>query len=142
MSKEKDRSFKISKLFDKNGKLVSKKIVMGVNSFLEEHWEKIDLKKQTIELYISQKELLVETQVKKELNRLQRVFQISTSPEVMEILLKKHLDSAHKISQIPYKSFRIYLKDIVGGEDIALKIYSKAKRVYNLAKNKNRKMKK
>jgi hypothetical protein len=59
-------------------------------------------------------------EVKHELMKLQRVFQVSTTPEVMTALLKNNLHSAYTIANIPRKSFiRTYggqLQGRVGGD--------------------------
>lgn len=68
-------------------------------------------------------------QVKTELKKIQRTFQVSPSPEAMSVLLANNLHSAAAIATIPQKSFiRIY-SDALGGEDVAFAVYERASHI-------------
>jgi hypothetical protein len=57
---------------------------------------------------------------------LQRVFQVSASPETMTGLLSTGLDSAHAVANIPRKSFLSLYSAALGGEQQAAKVYGRA----------------
>lgn len=51
----------------------------------------------------------------KETLKLQRIYQVSSTPKIMQVLLDSNLDSAHKIASIPRKIFvKTYSKDMEG----------------------------
>lgn len=72
----------------------------------------------------------------KTLKILQRLYKLSTNSEALSVLMNSDIHSAYEISKMSEKQFVIDFKNKVGGEAIALKIYTNAKRVNNLAKNK------
>ena len=58
--------------------------------------------------------------------KIQRVYQVSTSPEVMNTLMEKNLTSAYTIANIPQKSFiKRYALDL-GGYNNAFAIHQRA----------------
>lgn len=65
-------------------------------------------------------------EVKAELMKIQRVFQVSTSPEAMAALLEHDLHSAYTIANIPRKSFMQTYSGTLGGEDAAFAIHQRA----------------
>ncbi|MET3934840.1 neuraminidase-like domain-containing protein [Arthrobacter sp. OAP107] len=64
-----------------------------------------------------------------ELKKLQRIYQVSTSPTVMETLYAHGLDSAHNIMSIPRKSFIATYGETLGGTETALAVYQRAMHV-------------
>ncbi|MBK8413034.1 MAG: hypothetical protein IPL22_00135 [Bacteroidetes bacterium] len=72
-------------------------------------------------------------EVKKELNRMQRVFQVSPKPEVMGILMEKNLNSAYTISSIPKKSFIKMYGEALGSNLMTETVYQRAEHVSTLA---------
>jgi hypothetical protein len=65
-------------------------------------------------------------EVRSELMKIQRVFQVSTSPEAMKVLVENNLHSAYTIANIPRKSFiKTYGNDL-GGERAAFAIHQRA----------------
>lgn len=71
--------------------------------------------------------------VKDELLRMQRVFQVSTSPEVMTVLMKHNINSAHDIVSTPRMSFLQMYGEELGGMDTAYAVYQKAAYISNRA---------
>ncbi len=65
-------------------------------------------------------------EVRSELMKIQRVFQVSTSPAAMVTLLESKLHSAYTIANIPQKSFVKKYADGLGGERDALAIHQRA----------------
>jgi hypothetical protein len=64
--------------------------------------------------------------VKSELMKVQRVVQVSTSPEVMTVLLKNNLHSAYSITNIPRKNFINSYSEALGGERTAMAVHQRA----------------
>jgi hypothetical protein len=67
--------------------------------------------------------------VKKELKRMQRVFQISPTPTVMGLLMKNELDSAFSISGMSKKSFIRSYSSELGGEVMADAVHQRAEHI-------------
>jgi hypothetical protein len=57
---------------------------------------------------------------------LQRIFQVSPSPEIMAVLHQEHLDSAYKISSINESAFITMYAEKLGGVDSALAVHQRA----------------
>lgn len=67
--------------------------------------------------------------VKDELMKMQRVFQVSTTPKAMSALLQNNLDSALAIAKIPSATFVKRYGTLLGGESDAFAIHQRATRV-------------
>lgn len=68
-------------------------------------------------------------EVRGELLKIQRVFQVSPSPQAMTILLENNLHSAYSIATIPSKSFIKTYSDALGGERVAFAIHQRASHI-------------
>lgn len=66
---------------------------------------------------------------KLELKKIQRVFQVSTSPQAMTVLLEENLHSSYTIAGIPRKSFIKTYADKLGGERVAYAIHQRASHI-------------
>ena len=66
---------------------------------------------------------------KRELKKIQRVFQVSTSPQAMTVLLEENLHSSYTIAGIPRKSFIKTYADKLGGERVAYAIHQRASHI-------------
>ncbi|MFL9482877.1 hypothetical protein ACI6Q2_08870 [Chitinophagaceae bacterium LWZ2-11] len=66
-----------------------------------------------------------------ELNKIQRVFQFSPSPEIMTKLLASGIDSATMVASMPYTTFKEKYKD-VGDEQILLSIHQRASHIVSM----------
>ncbi|NOT09810.1 MAG: hypothetical protein HOP28_16580 [Gemmatimonadales bacterium] len=67
--------------------------------------------------------------VKAELQTVQRVFQVSPSPEVLAALLKENLRSAHAIASIPRKSFLKAYGTALGGMEAAYLVHQRSEHI-------------
>lgn len=65
-------------------------------------------------------------EVKNELMKIQRVFQVSTSSEAMTGLMENNLYSAYTIASIPRKIFIKKYSNALGGERVAMAIHQRA----------------
>lgn len=72
-------------------------------------------------------------QVRLELNRIQRVFQVSPTPTAMAVLMKANLNSAYSIAGISKKNFISMHGTALGGEDMAEAVYQRADHLSKLA---------
>lgn len=77
-------------------------------------------------------------EVRSELMKIQRVFQVSTSPEAMSVLIKNNLHSASTIVNIPRKSFIKTYGKALGGEQVAFAIHQRASHISIKAKERPR----
>ncbi|MBI5909226.1 MAG: hypothetical protein HY848_04665, partial [Betaproteobacteria bacterium] len=68
-------------------------------------------------------------EVKSELLKIQRVFQVSTTPEAMTALIGNKLHSAYSIANIPRKSFIKTYADRLGGESAAYAVHQRASQI-------------
>ena len=68
-------------------------------------------------------------EVRSELMKIQRVFQVSTKPEVMSTLLEKKLHSAYSIASIPRKNFIKRYTKYLGGEQEAFAVHQRASHI-------------
>lgn len=68
-----------------------------------------------------------------ELKRIQRVFQVSTSPAAMAVLMQNNLNSAYSIASIPAKSFAKMYGGPLGGEQHAHAIHQRSTYLNTLA---------
>jgi hypothetical protein len=101
----------------------------GVRSFLANNSDTFDIASSRIsefETEIQNASPQHSEQVKEELLTLQRVFQVSPSPDMMVKLIEDGLTSAYAIAEIPEKSFIEMYKDIFGGAHYPYSIHQKA----------------
>lgn len=70
-------------------------------------------------------------ELKESLNKVQRVFQFSPSPEVMTKLLEAGIDSATMIVSMPFATFKAKYK-AVGDNDTLLAIYQRATHIVSM----------
>ncbi len=68
-------------------------------------------------------------EVKSELKKIQRVFQVSPSSEAMTVLMENNLHSAHTIASIPRKIFTKKYSNVLGGEHVAMAIHQRASHI-------------
>ena len=68
-------------------------------------------------------------EVRSELMKIQRVFQVSTSPEAMTVLMENNLHSAYTIANIPRKSFIKTYAKALGGDDVAFAIHQRSSHI-------------
>ena len=117
-------------------------VAKGIKTFLSQN-EKFEIGKTPVHEYAEElksaaKEHYEDT--KKELNRMQRVFQVSTSPKVMSVLMGKNLNSAHAIANYSKKNFVKMHSEALGGELTAEAVYQRAEHVSTLATERAMKM--
>ena len=72
-------------------------------------------------------------EVRAELMKIQRVYQVSTSPDAMRVLIENNLHSAYAIANIPRKSFVKTYGIALGGEAIAFAVHGRASHISSRA---------
>ena len=123
---------RISKMIDKNELPIEKtKVARSINTFLKNN-EKFDFAGSRIHNFKKEiKTVAGDTyeEVRTELLRMQRVFQVSTTPEAMKVLMEKDLNSAYTIASIPRKNFIKKYASTLGGERAAFAIHQRASHI-------------
>ena len=123
---------RILKMIEKDGVFIEKtRVAKQVAGFLEKN-EPFDFAESRIHDF--EEEIKASAgrdfeEVKSELLKIQRVFQISANPETMAVLIEKKLHSAHAIASIPQKSFIHTYSEALGGKDKAFAIHQRASHV-------------
>jgi Tc toxin complex TcA C-terminal TcB-binding domain/ABC toxin N-terminal region/Neuraminidase-like domain/Salmonella virulence plasmid 28.1kDa A protein/PA14 domain len=118
-------TLRIASMLDKN----ELPVVKGISDFLNKN-SNFQFEKSRIHDFENQILAIAGEnyeEVKDELFRMQRVFQVSPSPEVMSILMDKELNSARTIAGIPLKSFIKKYSSELGGDDIAEATHRRAR---------------
>ncbi len=67
--------------------------------------------------------------VRSELMKVQRVFQVSTSADAMNVLMANNLGSSYSITSIPCKSFVKQYGGVLGGDNVAFSIHQRASHI-------------
>jgi len=70
--------------------------------------------------------------VKAELKRIQRVYEVSPTPKVMKELMKNDLNSAHSISGYSKKNFVKMYSRVLGGDEMAKAVYERSTKTIKL----------
>ncbi len=129
---------RIAKMVGKNELSIEKnKISKSIGAFLSRN-EKLEKDKQfdfaRSRIHDFKKEIKAVAgkdydEVRSELMKIQRVFQISTRPEVMSALLEKKLHSAYSIASIPRNNFTKRYTKYLGGEQEAFAVHQRASHI-------------
>ena len=106
-----------------------------VHAFLTQHQGKFEIGMQPVEQYVGRNKVHVAPEVKKEVTRIQRVYQITPGDDAMNALLKRGLDSSYAVVRYDRDEFVRTFKDEVGGEANARLIHAKAQQVHNAVLN-------
>jgi hypothetical protein len=110
-------------------------VAQGISKFLNEN-DKFDFSHSRIhdfEKEINEISSGHHEQISRELKRMQRIFQVSTTPAVMSGLMETNLNSAYSIAGIPRKSFIKMYSQSLGGELAAESVYERATHISTLA---------
>lgn len=102
-----------------------------VRSFLWNNQEKFNIGEKPVRQFVKEAAINPNDKVVKEVERLQRTYQVSPSDETMATLLTENLDSAYKIVQYGAQEFKDRFSAKLGGERLAELIYNKAHQVHS-----------
>ncbi|MEM1256411.1 MAG: Tc toxin subunit A [Cyanobacteria bacterium P01_H01_bin.21] len=106
-----------------------------VTGFLNEHQDKFELGVYPIAQYLHKNNLSLEKSALAEVNKLERVRQISPSEEIMGKLLEHKIDSAFAVARFDEATFIESFKEAFGDEKLAKLTYAKAHQVHNAVLN-------
>lgn len=114
---------RIAKMVEKNElPIEAERVARGVSDFLSKT-KNFDISRSRIQDFDKQINAVAgkhSTEVRNELKKIQRVFQVSPTPEAMTVLLKNNLHSAYSIANIPEKSFVRSYDGELGGAAFAV----------------------
>jgi hypothetical protein len=110
-----------------------------VHAFLTEHQD-FEIGAQPVQQYIAQKklqipELQVSDEIVKQVKRMQRLYQITTSDHAMTGLMKRGIDAAHHVVSYDRETFVQSFAEDMGGADNAAQTYDKSVQVHNAVLN-------
>lgn len=110
-------------------------IANGIRDFLQQQSD-FDIRNSRVQDFAREIEAVSPRHgpaVSTELKRLQRVFQVSPSPEVVPVLMQKKLNSAYQISSISRKHFVQQYGDALGGSTMAEAVHQRAEHIHTTA---------
>src|SRR5262249_53394981 len=102
-----------------------------ISTFLSENKE-FDFAGSRVHDFDDQIKAVAETdfdEVRGELMKIQRAFQVSMSPKVMVKVIESNLNSAYTIANIPSKSFVKTYGELLGGDQIAFAVHQRASHI-------------
>jgi hypothetical protein len=104
----------------------------GVVELLSKNQGKFEIGLQPIDQFLVRNQMTEEVAepVKREIRKLQRVYQITPDDQAMQVLLEDDLDSAYRIVRYDESEFVRSYKDRLGGEENAKLIYAKSQQVH------------
>ena len=106
-----------------------------VHAFLTQHEGKFEIGMEPVARYAARNNVQVDTEVTREITRLQRVYQITPDDRAMNGLLKEGIDSAQAVMRYEREAFVRAFQDAVGGEQNARLIHAKAQQVHTAVLN-------
>ena len=106
-----------------------------VSAFLTQYQGKFELGSQSVQQFVNQNKLQVDTATLADLKKVQRVHQITTTDTAMAGLLKNNLDAAYHVVRYHRQSFVNQFANDLGGADNALETYNKAMQIHSATLN-------
>ena len=107
----------------------------GVHKFLSDHQADFDLGSQPVRQYIANRKLTVDDGVAKNLQRLQRVYQITPNDTAMAGLLKRGVDAAQTVVRYDRDTFIANFSQDLGSDAAAATTHDRAVQVHNAVLN-------
>ncbi len=106
-----------------------------VYEFLSDNQGKFEIGMQPVQQYISRNDLKVAEETIKQVTRLQRLWQITTSHEAMAGLSNQGIGAAYDVIHFQKTAFVKKYAGDVGGPEIAAQIYERSVQVQNAVMN-------
>lgn len=110
-------------------------VKVSVYQFLTAHQGQFELGVHPIEDFLRKQDISLDEETIGQLKKLQRVYQISASDEIMGKLVERGFDSAHAIITYDEQSFVDQFKEDLGGEAMTRLTYAKAHQVHHTVLN-------
>lgn len=104
----------------------------GVAELLSKNDGKFEIGLQPIDQFLARNRMeeAVAEPVKREIRKLQRVYQITPDDRAMQVLLDDGLDSAYRVVRFDQEEFVSRYRDRLGGEEKAKLVYAKSQQVH------------
>lgn len=102
----------------------------AVAAFLAEHRDDYRLGEEPLEHYLAAKEVTISNDVRNELKKIERVYQLTPTDEAMSALLKAGIHSAYQVVQFAPTEFVKAFAVQLGGESVAQMVMAKAQEVH------------
>lgn len=115
--------------------LGSAKAQRDVSGFLTRHEGKFEIGLQPVAQFVASNAISVDSEVIRQIGRIQRVYQITPDDDAMNGLLKEGVDSAGAAMRYGREEFVRVFKGSVGGELKARLIHDKARQVHSAVLN-------
>jgi hypothetical protein len=106
-----------------------------VHAFLTQHQGKFEIGVQPVSQYIAQNKLQVAEETVKQVKRLQRVYQITSSDQAMIGLMKRGIDAAYHVVRYGRDTFVKSFESDLGGADHAALTYDRSVQIHNTVLN-------
>jgi hypothetical protein len=106
-----------------------------VHDFLVRYHEQFDIGMETVEQFVKRQGIEAETEVVREITRIQRVRQITPDDAAMNVLLQQGLDSAQAVARYGREEFVAAFADKIGGVQQAVVLHAKAQQVHGAVLN-------
>lgn len=123
---------RIASMLEKKELIIEKsKVAQSILTFLSKN-EDFDIARSRIHQFDDRLKTIAGREfgeTRSELMKIQRVFQVSPSPEAMNVLLENKLHSAYTIANIPLNSFLKTYGPSLGGEEIAFAVHQRASHI-------------
>lgn len=102
----------------------------AVAAFLVEHRADYRLGEEPLEHYLTAKEVTISNDVRNEIKKIERVYQLTPTDEAMSALLKAGIHSAYQVVQFAPTEFVKTFAVQLGGESVAQMVMAKAQEVH------------
>lgn len=106
-----------------------------VHAFLTQHQDKFEIGINPVDQYIAQNKLEIPGETRKQLKRIQRVYQITPSDQALTGLMKHGIDAAYHVVKYDKETFVKSFAGDMGGEHQAALTYDKSVQVHNTILN-------
>lgn len=108
---------------------------MEVYNFLRVQKESFELGVHPVEEYLQKHQIDLSEEALDQIKKVQRMYQVSSSDEVMGALLANKIDSAYAMMQYDEQEFVEVFQDELGGAETARLTYAKAHQIHNATLN-------
>jgi hypothetical protein len=106
-----------------------------VYGFLTEHQGKFEIGMQPVQQYVARNQLNVAPETVTQIQRLQRVYQITPSDQAMTGLMKHGMDAAYHVVRYDRDTFVQTYQQELGGAESAAQTYDRSVQVHNAVLN-------
>lgn len=106
-----------------------------VHAFLTEHQGRFEIGMQPVEQYIARNNVEADSEVVRQVKRLQRVYQITPNDQAMSTLLKHDIDAAYHVVRYDRDSFVQNFAGEMGGPEQAASTYDRSVQIHQTVLN-------